>query len=389
MKVIDSLVEKLCPNGVLYKNLGNVCDYIRGITYNKSQEATASDKDTWKVLRANNITLSTKTLNFDDIKEVASTVKVKDSQHLKKGDILICAGSGSKEHIGKVAYIPENLECTFGGFMAVIRCHQELNSRFLFHILAGDLFSSYLETALNTTTINNLNASIVSGFRIPLPPLPVQQEIVRILDNFTELTAELTAELAARRKQYEHYRDELLTFGDDVPVKKLSEIVYGVKSGTNKNKSGNGSYPVYGSTGIIACTDFYQYSETNLLVARVGANAGYVHIASGQYDVSDNALIIQPKESVNFKYLYYVLQQMNLNTLAVGGGQPLITGGKLKNLDISVPKLNVQNEIVSTLDRFDTLCNDLTSGLPAEIAARQKQYEYYRDKLLTFKELEG
>ena len=128
MNEIYKLIEKLCPEVVSYKCFGDVCDYIRGITYNKAQEAKEYDKNTWKVLRANNITLATKTLNFDDIKEVVSTVKVKDSQHLQKGDILICAGSGSKEHIGKVAYIPENLEYIFGGFMAVIRCHKELNS---------------------------------------------------------------------------------------------------------------------------------------------------------------------------------------------------------------------------------------------------------------------
>ena len=109
MNEIYKLIEKLCPEGVSYKCFGDVCDYIRGITYNKAQEAKEYDKNTWKVLRANNITLATKTLNFDDIKEVVSTVKVKDSQHLQKGDILICAGSGSKEHSGKRRGCRQNL----------------------------------------------------------------------------------------------------------------------------------------------------------------------------------------------------------------------------------------------------------------------------------------
>ena len=120
---------------------------------------------------------------------------VKKEQMLIKGDILICAGSGSKEHVGKVAYISEDMDYTFGGFMAVIRCDETLNSRFLFHILTSGFFSNYLSSALNSATINNLSASVMSNFSFPVPPIEVQGEIVQILDNFSELTAELTTEL--------------------------------------------------------------------------------------------------------------------------------------------------------------------------------------------------
>lgn len=123
------------------------------------------------------------------------------------------------------------------------------------------------------------------------------------------------------------------------------------------------------------------------MVARVGANAGFVHRATGQYDVSDNTLIIKPKEGYDLSFAYYQLLNMKLNNLAVGGGQPLVTAGKMKQIKIPVPPLEEQERIVAILDCFDALCNDLTSGLPAEIEARRKQYEYYRDKLLTFKEV--
>lgn len=263
--------------------------------------------------------------------------------------------------------------------------------RFAYYYMSAN-FKAFIMRKAVSATVTSIRKPMIEQFRIPIPPLAVQQEIVRILDSFTELTTELneklTAELTARRKQYEHYRDELLTFGAEVPIFKLSDCVLKVSSGSNKSKSSSGKYPVYGSTGVIAYTDKYQYCEACILVARVGANAGYVHIASGKYDVSDNTLIVQPKEQVDLKYLYYVLQKMNLNTLAVGGGQPLITGGKLKELKIQIPSRKIQDEIVVFLDRFDAICNDLTAGLPAEIAARQKQYEYYRDKLLTFKELD-
>ena len=212
MSKIERMLQELCPEGVEYFLFGEVCEYVRGITYNKSQEAKTANEDAWRVFRANNITLSSNTLNYEDIKLVSKSVKVKETQLLRQGDILICAGSGSKEHIGKVAYIPENMDYTFGGFMAVIRCSKNLNSRYLFHILASEMFSDYLSSALNSSTINNLNAGIIKDFSIPVPPLPIQEEIVRILDHFTALTAELQAELQARQEQYEYYRNKLLTF---------------------------------------------------------------------------------------------------------------------------------------------------------------------------------
>ena len=119
---LDELIQELCPDGVELYKFDDVCQFIRGITYNKSQEAkTASNTDV-AVFRANNITLNSNTLNYDDVKMVVGAVKVKDTQWLRKGDILMCAGSGSKDHIGKVAFIENDMKYTFGGFMGVVRC---------------------------------------------------------------------------------------------------------------------------------------------------------------------------------------------------------------------------------------------------------------------------
>ena len=126
------------------------------------------------------------------------------------------------------------------------------------------------------------------------------------------------------------------------------------------------------------------YEGARILVARVGMAAGFVQIVTGKYDVSDNTLIVDVINDVDMKYIFYYLVYVNLNQLARGGGQPLITAGQLKSIKIPIPPLEMQAKIVSILDRFDALCHDLTQGLPAEIAARKKQYEYHRDKLLTF-----
>ena len=209
---------------VEWKTLGEVCDYIRGITYNKSAETT--EVDGWKVLRANNITLETRKLNFNEVKHVKKTIRVRENQMLRKGDILICAGSGSKEHIGKTAYIESDIDYTFGGFMGVLRLKEEktISSRYLFHYIGSGAFTKYLGATLKSSTINNLNNGIISPFTIPIPPLRVQVRIVEILDKFTQLEAELEkeleAELEARKKQYAYYRDKLLNFSQCPPPKR-------------------------------------------------------------------------------------------------------------------------------------------------------------------------
>lgn len=212
MSKLEELIQQYCPDGVEWKSYYDVCDLIRGIIYNKSQEAKTETEDAHKVLRANNITLYLNALNFDDVKLVSKDVVVKPEQHLYAGDILMCAGSGSKEHVGKVAYIFQDMDYTFGGFMAVVRCKKAVLSRYMFHILASHFFTNHLETQINSSTINNINRQVMQSFVFPVPPLPVQEEIVRILDSFTELQAELQAELQKRKLQYNYYLDNLLNF---------------------------------------------------------------------------------------------------------------------------------------------------------------------------------
>ncbi len=186
-KRLKSLLQTLAPKGVEFRKLGDIGEYIRGVTYKKNQEINNLECGI-KVLRANNITLSNH-LNFEDIKVINKNVKIRKEQYLKKNDILICAGSGSSEHIGKVAFINTDFDYVFGGFMGVIRI-REVNSRFVYHIFTSNIFKQYLEKSLNTTTINNLNANILQNFLIPIPPLEIQQEIVKILDQFLALTTD-------------------------------------------------------------------------------------------------------------------------------------------------------------------------------------------------------
>lgn len=400
MKNLETLILELCPDGVEFVKFKDCCDYIRGITYNKSKEENNADAPAWNVLRANNITLSNNQLNFGDVKRVAREVKVKDTQKLKKGDILICAGSGSKDHIGKVAYISNDIDYTFGGFMAVIRSSL-VNTRFLFHILTGSSFKQYLGLALNSSTINNLNSSVMGNFEFPLPPIEVQTEIVRILDKFTSLEAELDC----RKRQYEYYRDKLLSFenvgGQEIEWKKMSEVSFYPKTRIDASELSDNSYigvenllkDKLGRTDSTVKPEgsVIQFVEKDILIGNIRPYLRKIWKSDCKGGTNGDVLCIRVKEpsEVSADYLFHILssEKFFLYDIKNSKGAKMPRGDKsaVMDFEIPIPSLEEQHRIVSILDRFESLTTSLQSGLPAEITARRQQYEHYRDKLLTFK----
>lgn len=214
----DMALEKLCLDESIMVSFGDIVDYIRGITYGKGDEVDESNDERIPVLRANNITLGQNTLNFDDVKYVSSSVRVKEEQYLHKNDILICAGSGSKDHVGKVAFISEDMNIAFGGFMAVARPKNNISmlARYLFYNLCSQRFRDHLGFTLDSSTINNLNSRIISSFKFPLPNIDTQRSFIEKMDELynvsTELTAKIPEEIKNRQQQYEYYRDRLLSF---------------------------------------------------------------------------------------------------------------------------------------------------------------------------------
>lgn len=272
----------------------------------------------------------------------------------------------------------------------------EVSPKWILHWIASSEFREYVEENQSGSAYPAISDAKVKDFRIPVPcpkdprkSLEIQAEIVRLLDAFTELTTELKSELAtelsARKKQYQYYRDELLSFDEsDVEWKTLDEVTKSIASGRNKNRAADGRIPVYGSTGLIGFTSEAAHSGELLLVARVGANAGRVNAVSGNFDVSDNTLIVCPKDEWNIRFAFHQLTHLNLNQYAVGGGQPLVTGGLLKGLRIPFPPNLEQERIAGILDKFHALNTCLAEKLPYEIKLRQKQYEYYRNLLLRF-----
>ena len=391
---------------VEWKKLGDVSHYYRGVTYNKKQEVTLNSGGT-KIFRANNINLGSNSLNYDDVKEISKDVKVKDYQWLYKDDILICAGSGSKEHVGKVAYIKENIDYAYGGFMGKIVTDNSLSSRYLFHVISSFLFKKYLEVALNSTTINNLNSDIVNNFQIPIPSLSEQTRIVGILDTFTAAIENLKQQIAERRKQYEYYRDELLDLEGKNPWEivcwgDFCEITKG--NGVQKvdfEESGKGCihygqiYTYYGSytytTIKFVSEEVYKNarkaSTGDLIMTDTSENVEDIcktvaYLGENDIAVSNHTFIIKHKQ--NPKFLSFSTQTNGFlnqkRQFVVGAKVSCIKQTHLAQIKIYLPSLQEQSRIVSILDTFEASI----ANLEAQLKEREKQYEYYRNKLLTF-----
>ena len=255
---------------------------------------------------------------------------------------------------------------------------------------------SLAEWCRKNTTMSSFASVDMDGFKkflIPLPcpdnpekSLAIQSEIVRILDKFTALTAELTAELNMRKKQYNYYRDQLLNLEGrentrEMRIGDIYDFQYG--TGNTIPKSG-GQYPVYGSNGIVGSHDKYN-SEDSPVIGHIGAYAGIVNWGQGKHFVTYNGVICRHKsKEVLQKYAYYLLLLQDFGSKSNSASQPFVSYNILNAPIVLVPPLQEQARIVEILDKFDTLTNSITEGLPREIELRQKQYEYYRDLLFSF-----
>ena len=383
MESIEQMIKRLCPKGVEWKKICEIGTIYRGFAYSKKDfTETGTPCIHYGQIYTRYGTFANKTFTC------VSKDLAKGKRLAKKGDLVMAVTSENLEDVGKcLAWLGED-EILVSNHACFIR--HSLNPKYLAYFLQTSYFFKYKKKISKGVKVIDLDLNMFGDMLIPVPPLEIQSRIVEVLDKMTTLTAELEAELEARKQQYEYYRDKLLIFNEigggnrQVAWKKISEICVKVYSGRNKSKTEQGLYPVYGSTGIIGMCESPVYNKRQILVARVGANAGFVHLADGSYDVSDNTIIIDLSKEVNQKFVFYMLRNANLNKFAKGGGQPLLTATQIKDFVIPVPSMPEQQRIVSILDRFEALTIDLQSGLPAEIEARRQQYEYYRNKLLTF-----
>ncbi len=381
MSQIDDLIAEHCPDGVEFIAVGEIAGCYSGATPASGVAAYWED-GTIPWMSSGEVSKGTV---YDTDNKITQAGFDSCSTKMIPPNAVVIALAGQGKTRGTVARTRLSL-CTNQSLCSIIPKSELITSDFLYYFLSTQ-YQQLRDVSSGNGARGGLNLQIIRSYRVPVPPLEIQREIVKVLDTFTKLEA--------RRRQYQYYRDALLTFGErtdadaaskQARITTLSEITTSIASGRNKQRMSEGAYPVYGSTGLLGYSDEPAYSGDALLVARVGANAGLVNAVSGDFDVSDNTLVVRPSSDWDVRFAFHQMTHMNLNQYAVGGGQPLVTGGLLKNLKVLLPPLEEQERIASILDKFDVLVNDLSSGLPAEIKARRQQYEHYRDRLLSFPE---
>ena len=404
MNQIEKLIEELCPDGVEYKPLGELGTFSRGGGLQKKDftESGVGCIHYGQIYTHYGI-WATETKSF-----VSDDFAAKKRKMLP-GDVFIATTSENDEDLGKATAWLGTEEIVTSGDGYIFR--HSMNPKFVSYFFNSSLFHRSIERWITGTKVRRISSAAMSKVMTPCPPIEIQQEIVKILDTFQALEAELEAELEARKKQYEFYRDQLLTFTESERVRwvTLNEVAQRVSSGGTP-RSGtkefyNGSIP-WLRTQDIDYRDVYKTSvsiteaglnsssakwvpETSVIVAMYGATAAKVAVNKIPLTTNQACCNITVDSNIaHYRYVYHWIAKQYFILKNLGeGSQNNLNARKIKNFPIPIPPLEEQQRIVNILDKFDALVNDLTSGLPAEIEARRKQYEFYRDQLLTFKEL--
>ena len=375
---IEKLIAELCPAGVEIKELGEVFDVKNGYTPSKSKSAYWENGTVpWfrmEDIRQNGCVL-------DDSLQHINKSAVKGDKLFPANSILVATSATIGEHA--LITVPHLSNQRFVSLSVKHRYKDEFITKFIHYYFY--LLDSWCVKNVTKSSFASVDMSGFRKFQIPIPPRAIQQEIVKILDTFTTLEAELEAELEARKKQYEYYRRDLMLSNNDGDWKTLGDI-YDFQYGEgNTIPNTGGKYPVYGGNRLAGQHDQYN-SEDAPVIGHIGAYAGIVNWVNGKHFVTYNGVICKIKTNINPRYGYYLLLLQNFRSQAHAGSQPFISYDILKKATVQIPDLSHQNSIVTILDKFDALVNDISVGLPAELNARRKQYEYYRGKLLTFKE---
>ncbi len=377
LSYLSELIEKFCGDGVEWREIGEVCDIQTG----KLNANAMNENGKYLFFTCNEFPSRIDTYAFD-------------------GKAIMISGNGS--NVGHVNYY----EGKFNAYQrtyVLLKFDECINVLFLFYYLKSNL-RDYLKINSKKGSVPYITLPVIKNFKIPIPPIEVQKEIVRILDKFTNLIYELTRELTLRKKQYEYYRDKLLTFGDDVPRVKLGEVCTNfIVPMRDKPKIFDGDIPwcriedIEGKFLNGSKSEKFVSKSTvdkmNLKIFPTGTVICSCSASIGTYVINTKPLItnqtfigIVVGEKILNTWLRYYLetQTKKLILLANSSTIPYISKDKFKELLIPLPPLEEQERIANILDKFDKLCNDISEGIPAEIEMRQKQYEYYRDKLLTF-----
>ena len=387
MSKIEDLINELCPNGVSFYQLGDIATFSQGIQVPVEEQQYIKEEGTIRFLRI---------IDYNNDGEPPRYIKKPDDKYIKKEKDLIMIRYGTP---GKVCI---DYEGAIANNMFKINFQmKDVNTKYMYYYLSQSHIYNSLSTSVKST-MPSINFGIVSKLKVAVPPLEVQNEIVRILDSFNLFSAELLEELKARQIQYEHYRNEFYNSISNFEEYLLGDIVEFINGKAYKQEEllENGKYKVL-RVGNFCTNDRWYYSNLELDEDKYCNNGDLLYLWSATFGPQ-----IWHEEKTIFHYhiwklkfdetridkmfLYYFLDydKDNLKSLTTNSTMPHISMTNMKTRTIKIPPMYIQKSIVEKLNTFYELANNRLTGLPAEIEARQKQYEYYRDKLLTFKELE-
>ncbi len=408
MSRLNELIQELCPNGIEYKTLGDIATISRGGSFQKK------DFTEYGIPCIHYGQIYTRYgLSADKTITYIDATAGERAKYAEPNDIVMAVTSENVNDVCKcVAWIGSE-KVAVSGHTAII--HHNQNAKYLSYYFNSEHFYKQKVKLAHGTKVIEVTPDKLGDVRLPVPPLEVQREIVRILDSFTLLTAELTAELTARKKQYEYYRNKLLTFDSKITRKKLGEI-FDFRNGLSKGKEffGRGTHfirytDVYNNralrkediTALVECTptelEKLRVSRGDVLFTRTSETAEDVGWSSVMLDDIDNCVFngftIKATPRTNDllpEYCAYCFSTDSfrnyVTTHCAFTTRASLTGTTIAEYQMAIPPIDVQRRIAEVLDNFEAICSDLNIGLPAEIEARQKQYEYYRDLLLTFVE---
>ena len=387
MSKLDEMIRELCPDGVEYVKLNSVCDIYDGT--HSTPNYTESGVKFASVENIGNLYATQKYISEKDFEKYKIKPRIGDVMMTRIGSVGVCT------------VVDRNEALAFYVSLALLRPQlDKVQSRFLKYAIESIHGRKKLRkrTLINAVPIK-INKDDIGKVTIPLPPIEIQSEIVHTLDNYTEnvvkLQNQLTAELTARKTQYAYYRDKLLQYKmptKEYEVGEICEVSAGgdvPKEHFSKEKSEQYKVPVIsngcGINAFYGYTDAARVDKPAVTVAARGT-IGYAEYRDYPYFPIIRLITLIPRDDkqLNAKYLYYSLEGRHYKVPT--SGIPQLTVPVMKKEKVAIPSLDVQNRIVNVLDNFEKICSDLNIGLPAEIEARQKQYEYYRDKLLTFAE---
>lgn len=415
MNRIEEMIRELCPNGVEYKALGEIGTFVRG---NGLQKKDFMDEGVGCIHYGQIYTYYN--LFASQTKSYVDPILARKLTKVKTGDIIIACTSENIEDVCKaIAWLGED-EIVTGGHACVFS--HEQNPKYISYFFNTDNFFQQKKKYARGAKVVDIKVGDIAKIEIPVPPLAIQNEIVNILDKFTELEAELEA----RRKQYEYYRNKLLNFSkfgggysEDVKWCKLSDIgtFYGGLTGKSKRDfiAGNAKFitymNVYSNIAIdVNMNDMVQIAEgekqnkveygdvvftgssetpddcgmSSVMTTRPDGDL-YLNSFCFGFRMNDRALLLP--DFMKFLFRSEEIRKQIIKT-ASGVTRFNVSKKRFGEVVIPIPPMKEQQRIVAILDKFETLVNDISEGLPAEIAARRQQYEYYRDKLLTFKRKE-